>query len=156
MTRKQWLLIALAVLLGGVSLYLNLDWFAKDGIQIYHRSRPARGGFFRRSSKRPESPQAVNPVAFEFDRKLKLTSLKVIPVREIETNKYPQPIWHLISDSNSVPTKELVYGMQIRGMRPSVKGATPDPLAPGVKYRLLVEAGSLKGQHDFEPVARTP
>jgi hypothetical protein len=155
MTRKQWLMVALAVLLGGVSLYLNLDWFAKEDIQIYSRSRPSRGGFFRRS-KRADAPAAVNPIFFTFDRKLKLTSLKVIPVREIETNKYPQPIWHLISDSNSVPTKDLVYGMQIRGMRPSVKGATPDPLAPGVKYRMLIEAGSLKGQHDFEPVARTP
>jgi hypothetical protein len=155
MTRKQWILIALAVLLGGVSLYLNKDWFAKDDIQIYHRSRPARMSMFRRS-KRPEPQQAVNPVFFSFDRQLKLTSLKVIPVREIETNKYPQPIWYMVSDSNSVPVKELVYGMYIRGMRPSVKGATPDPLQPGVKYRLLIEAGPLKAQHDFEAVARTP
>lgn len=153
MTRKQWLLIALAVLLGGISLYLNQDWFAKDNIQISHRSRPAVG-FFRRN-KRPD-PSAVNPVSFWFDRKLKLTSLKVIPVREIETNKYPHPIWHLVSDSNSVPIKELFYGMRIPGMRPDVKGATPDPLEPGVNYRLLIEAGPLKAQHDFEPVPRTP
>ena len=61
----------------------------------------------------------------------------------------------MVSDSNSVPIKELVYGMYIRGMRPSVKGATPDPLQPGVKYRLLIEAGPLKAEHDFETVART-
>jgi len=149
------MLIALAVLLGGVSLYINRDWFAQDDIQIYHRSRPARVSMFRRS-KRPEPQQAVNPVFFSFDRQLKLTSLKVIPVRAIETNKYPQPIWHMVSDSNSVPVKELVYGMYIRGMRPSVKGATPDPLQPGVKYRLLIEAGPLKAEHDFDTVARTP
>ncbi len=153
--RKQWLLIALAVLLGGISLYLNQDWFTKDNIQIYHRSRPARPGLFRRN-KRPDNIQAVNPVFFSFDRKLKLTSLKVIPIRQIETNKYPEPIWHLVTDSNSVPTKDLVYGSPIRGMRPSVKGAIPDPLAPGVKYRLLIEAGPIKAGHDFEPVARTP
>jgi len=80
----------------------------------------------------------------------------VIPVREIGDQQYPRPIWHLVSDSNSVPTKDLVYGIPVRGMRPSVKGATPDPLEPGEKYRLLIEAGSLKGQHDFVPVARTP
>jgi hypothetical protein len=154
MTRKQWFLIALAVLLGGFSLYLNQDWFAKDNIQIYHRSRPARGGFFRRA-KRPD-PAAVNPVFFTFDRKLKLTSLKVIPVSEIETNRYPHPIWHLVSNSNSVPTKDLMYGMSIQGMRPAVKGATPDPLEPGVNYRLLIEAGSLRAEHDFTPVPRTP
>ena len=154
MTRKQWLLIALAVLLGGVSFYLNKDWFAKDNIQIYHRSRPAGAGFFRRA-KRPDAA-TVNPVSFWFDRKLKLTSLKVIPVKEIETNKYPRPIWHLVSDSNSVPVKDLVYGMRIPGMRPDVIGATPDPLVPGVNYRLLIEAGPLRAEHDFEPVPRTP
>jgi hypothetical protein len=41
-------------------------------------------------------------------------------------------------------------------MRPTVKGATPDPLEPGVTYRLLIEAGSRKAEHDFEPVAQTP
>jgi hypothetical protein len=41
-------------------------------------------------------------------------------------------------------------------MRPAVKGATPDPLEPGVKYRLFIEAGKLKAEHDFTPVALTP
>jgi len=154
MTRKQWLLAALAVLLGGLSLYFNKDWFAKDDIQIFHRSRPARFGSIRRG-KRPNTAN-VDPIFFSIDRKLKLTALKVIPVHEIETNKYPHPIWHLVSDSNSVPITDLVYGMRIPGMRPSVKGATADPLEPGVKYRLLIEAGQLKAKHDFEPVPRTP
>jgi hypothetical protein len=155
MTRKQWILIALAVLLGGVSLYLNQDWFAKENIQIFHRSRPVRGGSLRRG-KRVDTQPAVEPLFFSFDRKLKLTSLKVIPLQEIETNKYPKPIWDLVSDSNSIPIKDLLYGMPIKGMRPNVKGATADPLEPGVKYRLLIEAGPRKAEHDFEPVARTP
>ena len=134
MTSKQWTLIALAVVLGGFSLYLNKDWFAGDNIQIHHRSRPARFGSFRRN--RAATAAAVDPIFFAFDRKLKITSLKVIPVSEIETNKYPHPIWELVSDSNSVPIAEWSYGVPIRGMRPSVKGATPDPLEPGVKYRL--------------------
>ena len=155
MTRKQWILIALAVLLGGVSLYLNQDWFAKDNIQIYHRSRPVRGGIFRRG-KRVDTERAIEPLFFSFDRKLMLRSLKVVPVSEIETNKYPHAVWDLVSDSNSVPVKDLLYGMPIRGMRPAVKGAAPDPLEPGVTYRLLIEAGSRKAEHDFEPVAQTP
>jgi hypothetical protein len=154
MTSKQWTLIALAVVLGGFSLYLNKDWFARENIQIHHRSRPARFGFYRRN--RATAPSAVDPIFFAFDRKLKLTSLKVIPVSEIETNKYPHPIWELVSDSNSVPITEWSYGMPIRGMRPSVKGATPDPLEPGVKYRLQIQAGHLKAQEDFEPVPATP
>jgi hypothetical protein len=153
MTRKLWMLIALAVVLGGVSLYLNTDWFAKDNIQITHRSRPARASFFRR--KRIDDAR-VNPIFFVFDRKLKLTSLKVVPLSDIQTNKYPHPIWDLVSDSNSVPTKDLVYGMDIKGMRPAVKGATPDPLEPRVPYRLLVEAGASKAEHDFTPAPKTP
>ncbi|HVM49616.1 MAG TPA: hypothetical protein VMU04_16430 [Candidatus Acidoferrum sp.] len=155
MSRKQWLLIALAVLLGGISLYLNQDWFAKDNIQIYHRSRPVRGGFFHRG-RRVNTDQAVEPVFFTFDRPLRLTSLKVIPVPEIETNKFPHPIWDLVSSSNSVPVKDIVYGMPIHGMRPTVKGATAEPLEPGVKYRLFVEAGGRKAEHDFEAVATAP
>jgi hypothetical protein len=148
MTRKTWMLIALVVVLGGTSLYLNQDWFAKDVIQITHRSRPARATFFRR--QRPSDSQ-VNPLVFGFDRKLKLTSIAVVPLSDILTNKYPHPIWHLVSTSNSVPTKTFYYGERIKGMQPEVKGATADPLEPGVQYRLLVEAGSFKAQHDFAP-----
>lgn len=149
MTRKIWLLIALAALLGAGSLYLNRDWFAGDSIHIYHRSRPPRA---RRA--RPDN-SATDPVVFYLDRKLKLTSLKVVPLSDIETNKFPQPIWHLISDSNSVPVKEFAYGVPLQGMRPALKGTAPEPLEPGVNYRLFLEAGSQKIQHDFAPIART-
>ena len=154
MTRKHWILIALAVALAGLSFYLNKDWFAKDHIQITHRSRPVRAGFSRRKS--PTADMAVNPIVFGFNHSLKLKSVQVIPVSEIETNKYPHPIWHLISDSNSVPTKTFVYGQSIRGMRPEVPGAAADPLEPGTKYRLLVEAELFMGQHDFVPEPRVP
>ena len=85
-----------------------------------------------------------------------MTCVKVIPLSEIQTNKYPHPIWHLVSDSNSVPTKDFSYGASIAGMHPAVREALPDPLEPGVNYRLIVEAGLFKGQHDFIPVPRTP
>jgi len=76
-------------------------------------------------------------------------------VFEIETNKFPQPIWYLVSDSNSVPIKEFTYGMRIPGMHPAFKDIHADPLEPGVKYRLLVEAGKEKIQHDFIPEPRS-
>jgi hypothetical protein len=154
MERKQWMLVALVVALGGFALYLNRDWFAGDDIQIQCRSRPARAGFYRR--KRPGPEPTTDPIFFAFDRKLKLTSLKVIPVHEIETNKYPHPICDWVSDSNSVPVAEWTYAMPIRGMRPAVKGATPDPLEPGTAYRLVIEAGKLRAQHDFVPNPRSP
>ena len=148
MTTKVWMLIALAVALGAFSLYLNKDWFAKDHIQIYDRSRPARG-VFRRGAP-PDS--ATDPIVFGFDRALKLTSVEVVPVADLLTNKHPEPIWHLVSDSNSIPIKAFTYGMHIRGMRPAVAGVRPQPLEPDVKYRLLIQAGSFKGEHEFVPV----
>lgn len=154
MTRKPWILIGLAVVLGGVSLYLNRDWFAGEIIQIHHRSRPARTVTVRRN--RPVPKAETDPIFFAFDRKLKLTSLKVIPLSEIQTNKYPHPILHLVSSSNSVPIEEWSYPAPIRGMHPAVKGAVPDPLEPGVAYRLILEAGKDKAEHDFTPNPRTP
>lgn len=151
MTRKVWTLIALAVVLGGFSLYLNKDWFAKDRIQIYDRSRPARAVF--RRSKGDDS--MIDPIVFGFDRKLKLTSLKIVPISALETNKDPSPVWYLVSDSNSLPIKAFTYGMRIPGMRAAFQGVRPVPLEPGEKYRLFIEAGPLKEQHDFTPVPRS-
>ena len=141
MTQKHLLPLALAVLIGAVVLYVNRDWFAKAPIQITHRFH-AFGGRFS------DNGGAV-PLLFEFSRKLKLTSVKVIAVSDLETNKSPHPAWSLTSDSNSVPTRGFLYGMVVPGMRPVYKESAPDPLDMGTKYRLLIEAGSLKLQHDF-------
>lgn len=147
--------MAAALVLGGLSLYLNQDWFGGGGIQIYHRSRPVSSGLFRRKKATASSgDSAVNPIIFGFDHKLKLTSVKVFPLSDIATNKYPHPVWDLISDSNSVPIKDFTYGGTIRGMRPAVNGATAGQLEPDVNYRLCIEAGALKADHDFVPVSR--
>jgi hypothetical protein len=151
MTLKNWMWLGLTVVLGGFSLYLNRDWFARDNIQLMHRSRPARGAFRRPKADNP----LIDPISFWFDRKVRLTSLEVIAVSDLETNKSPQPIWHLVSDSNSAPVKQFTYGVGIPGMHPTMKGVEADPLEPGVTYRLLVEAGKQKVQHDFTPEPRT-
>jgi hypothetical protein len=155
MTKKQWMLLALAVVLGGFSLYLNRDWFTKDNIHIFHRSLSSRVGFSRRSRARAND-SATDPILFGFGRKLKLKTVKVIPLSDIATNKYPHAIWHLVSESNSVPTKEFSYGAPISGMHPALKGVTADPLEPGVQYRLFIEADGRKAEHDFTAAARTP
>jgi len=146
------MMVAVALLLGGLSLYLNRDYFSKDVIQIYDRSRPARATFGRRQS----ADSTVNPVTLGFNRHVRLKSLKVIPVAALETNKYAHPVWHLVSDSNSIPIKDFLYGMRIQGMRPAIANSRPDPLEPGVKYRLLVESTQFKGEHDFEAAPKTP
>jgi hypothetical protein len=149
------MLIALVVVLGGISVYLNRDWFAGDNIHISHRSLPPRPGLFKRKRPAPADTSPSNPVTFGFDRKLKLTSVQVFVLSAIDTNKYALPIWHLISESNSVPTRDLTYGVPIKGMHPKVPNATPDELQPGEKYRLMIETASLKAQHDFEAVAKS-
>ena len=118
---------------------------------------PARRARASSAATGAQPASATDPIFFAFDRKLKLTSLKVIPVSEIETNKYPHPIWHLVSKSNSVPDRGLVLRHAYpQACGPPCKGATPDPLEPGVPYRLLIEAGKLKAEHDFVPVPKTP
>lgn len=149
------MLIALAVVLGGFSLYLNKDRFARDDIHISHRSRPQRPGMFRRGRPNPVV-SATDPVLFGFDSTLKLKTVKVIPLSDIATNKYPHAIWHLVSESNSVPIKEFAYGSPIPGMHPALKGVVPDPLEPGVQYRLFIQTEGRKAEHDFTAAARTP
>ena len=154
MTKKQWMLLALAVVLGGFSLYLNKDRFTKEDIHIFHRSRPQRG-FFRRN--RPSTVNSdTDPVLFGFDTKLKLKVVKVVPLTDMATNKFPHAIWHLVSESNSVPIQEFAYGTPIPGMHSALKGVTADPLEPGVQYRLFIETDGRKAEHDFTAAARTP
>jgi len=147
------MLIGLAIVLGAVSLYLNKDFFAKDDIQISHRSRPVPAAGRKRPT-RSFGQADIEPITFFSDRQLKMKCLKVIPVSEMMTNKYPNPIWHLISESNSVPIREFGYGVSIPGMHPAVKGISAEALVPGEKYRILVETASVKIEHDFVPVAR--
>jgi hypothetical protein len=144
MTTKQWMLILLAIALGAFSLYLNRDSFAKESIQVYHRCRPAR--FVMGGSSADADAQSI---MFGFDRWLKLTSLKMVPLDQFKTNQYAHALWELVSDSNSAPVKDFTYGAHIRGMRPPIEGLTPEPLEPGVPYRLLVQAGREKITHDF-------
>ena len=151
MTKKQLLIVTFVVLLGGLSLYLNRDWFAPEVIQISDRSISPRAWFARS----PAAKAAANPVVFLITRKVKLTSVKVVAASDAETNKYPHAIWSLVTDSNSIPVKEFIYGTRIPGMKLSVKGVGADPLEPGVNYRLILEAGSDKWEHDFVPIPRT-
>jgi hypothetical protein len=87
---------------------------------------------------------------FEFNRRLKLTSIKVVSAGDAATNKFPAPLWEMVSDSNSVPTRGFLYGMAVPGMRPARKGAIAQALDPDQKYRLLIQVGSQSAAHDFD------
>ena len=145
MKNKQWMLILLTLVLGAFSIYLNRDWFATDNIQVYHRCRPARfvlGG-------PPGSPNSES-LMFGFDRRLKLTSIKIVPLEALKTNTYAHAVWELVSDSNSVPIKDFTYGMRIRGLRPS-QGLTPEPLEPGRALPALGSGGQTETHARFHP-----
>src|SRR5436190_22618096 len=119
MTRKQWLWLTVVLALAAFSLYLNKDSFASSNIHVYHRSRPARAGLFRGRQRKDDNP-AINPIVFGFSHKQKLVSIKVVPLSEFATNKYAHALWHLVSDSNSVPLKDFTYGQTFQGMHPSI------------------------------------
>jgi hypothetical protein len=141
MTQKQILLVTLAILGGGLFMYEYRDWFSARPIQISHRFY-AFGGRFDSGGKAP--------LMFEFDRKLKLTSIKVVSIADALTNKYPHALWTMTSKSTSVPTRGFLYGMDVPGMQPAVNGVSAEPLEVEGKYRLMIQAGSLKAQHDFD------
>jgi hypothetical protein len=97
-----------------------------------------------------DDPGGVAPLMFELDRTAKLTSIKVVPLTAFLTNKYTRPVWHLVSESNSAPTRGFLYGMAVPGMCPAVAGTTAEPLALGTTYRLLLQAGTVRAEHDFD------
>ena len=146
MSKTKIILVVLSIIaLVAFSIYLNRDSFASETIQISHRVGP-----WLKTSRTKRANDLGDPVTFTLSGYYRLTSLKVVLVSEIETNKYAHPIWELASESNSVPTATVVYGSGVRGMHPAIKGARPDPLLPGIQYRLLVTTDKDKqAQHDF-------
>ena len=149
MTKKNVFVLTIAFLaVIGFYLYLFKDSFRKPNIQISHTIR-LNTAYIRRPPKDATAEDFPHLINFGLNGDYKLTSVKVVPVAALETNRFALPLWELVSDSNSVPTRAFTYGLKIKGMHPAVKGATADPLVPNVAYRLLVESKSLKGQHDF-------
>jgi hypothetical protein len=149
MTRKSIVLLVVAVLLAAVYTYYFTDWISPPTIQIIEQVRP-----LPRPSVRFGPP--VNPVSFLLDGKYKLTSVKVVPVSALATNKSPLALWHLVQGTNPIPVKGFFYGLPVPGMRPYLTNARPQRIEPGVLYRLLVQAGRLRGQVDFKTTAAVP
>jgi hypothetical protein len=145
MTKNGIFLSVVAVLLAAVYVYFFTDWFHKKTIQIIPTIRPTQPSAIPRD---PDQPP-VYPVSFALDGKYELTSVKVVAAADMATNRYPAPLWHLTSDSNSVPTRSIVYGSNIKGMKPAVTRQRPEPLMPEVEYVLLVEARNLRAKTNF-------
>ena len=146
MSKQTVALIAVAMVLAAVYVAFFTDWFRQPQIQILPQIRPPQRG----TRAAPQGDTPVYPVTFAFDKKYQFTEIRVVAAEDEKTNKYPHAVWHMISDSNSIPTKALVYGAPIRGMKPKVPRAQPDPLEPDVPYVLYVQAGNAMGKQKFQ------
>lgn len=146
MTKKNWLMMIVLIVLAGVYVFYFTDWFKPKIIHISHTSRDFRSRFGNNTGVNP----AMVPIIFSLEPQCKPTEIKVVLLAEWQTNQNTLPVWHLIASSNSAPVKIFAYGQRIRGLKPEVPGARAEPLQPNVTYRLFVTAGSAKGQHDFE------
>jgi hypothetical protein len=150
MTRKSWMLTGFMLALAVVYAVFFAHWLKPGIITIYHVTRPSgRAMQMRRDVPTP-------PITFNLQGDYKLTEIEAVPLAAWQTNHDALPVWHLISDSNSVPVKSFAYGWAIRGMRPAVPGAKAQLLEPNVAYRLFVAAGKTRGQHDFKVAGGEP
>ena len=147
MTRKETALVIFIVILAGVYLCCFTDWLREKHISIEHTVRPNVTVQSRRGN--PDNPSAYT-ITFSLGREYKLTSVKVVPAAEFRTSKDVTPLWHLVGNAKSVSTRFIVYGMPIEGMKPFGTGINAEPLVYNVEYRLLVEAGGTRGEHDFK------
>jgi hypothetical protein len=143
--KKNFILLLVFVVLMAAYAYFFTDWFTLRQLEVFSVSRQTlRGG------PRVKAGNAnTMMVLFGLNGRYQLTDIKVVPLDEFKTNPQALPVWHLVSDSNSVPLKEFPYGVAIRGMKPAVGKQWPQPLETNRTYRIFVAAGSLKGQHDF-------
>ncbi|MGA2246029.1 MAG: hypothetical protein ABSH48_13600 [Verrucomicrobiota bacterium] len=142
MTKKNLLLIFLALGLGVVYVIWFSDWLRSTPLRISHTTRnlerfEARGN-------------ALPGLRFRCNPPIRFTELKVVPLAVYETNKDVPAVWHLVSDSRSEPVDEFSYGFDIPGMHPAIKGLHAEPLETNVTYRMFITAGRAKGEHDFE------
>lgn len=159
MSRKNTILAIIAfVVIGGLYYYVYGDALKKKTIKITHTVR-----FGVANRRRAPAPANAAPVpTFNLGNAYKLTDVRVVALDDLKTNKYPHPLWELVSDTTSVPVELFNYGSPLRGMQPKVPGTQPESLTTNVAYRLYVVAGRIKGQHDFiiagpeEPAAQTP
>jgi hypothetical protein len=134
--------LGLLLVVGGIYFHYFTHWFEKREIAITASLRPSR-----------QRGETVFPVFFTLNGNYKLTSVKVIPLEGDKFNPLAAPVWHLVSDSFWSRTRAFFYGEPIQGMKPALEGVRPEPLRPGVVYRLIVSAGGSTGHKDFKAKA---
>ena len=142
MTKKNLLLMFFTFALTSVYVIWFTDWFRPKAVTISYTNRNLHPNWQRGN--------ALPNLMFHIKPQIRFTELKVVPLAQFETNKNAVAVWHLVSDSNSVPVLEFFYGQNIDGMRPAIKGVPADALETNITYRMFITAGHAKGERDFE------
>ncbi len=152
MTGKKVLSIAaLLIVVGGIYFYLFGGSLRRRELQMHVSIRPRVGARPRQPGTAVNNQPLPRMIAVVFDGGPRaLSSVEVYQADELATNKDAKPVWHLVSETNSAPVEDFVYGWQIRGMHPAVKGARAQALQPDTTYRVVVHSGSIEGHHDFK------
>jgi hypothetical protein len=149
MSKKEFFLVKLAIVLGVIYAVFYTNVFRSKPIHIEHTVRSLREAWNSNGRRVDATGRDPNGVTFSLNQDCRLKSVKVVPLAEWQTNRNAAPVWELISPAGSPPVNSFGYGLPIPGMAPSQSGARAKSLEPGVEYRLLVKAGSAKGEHDF-------
>jgi hypothetical protein len=144
---KVILTTALLMAIAALYLYQYRDAILGRPIQISHTMR-LRLAMARRMPSKLSSYAPIIPT-FTLGDEYRLTTVKLIRLDELKEKGYAHPLWELVADSKSYPTRVFLYGRGIPGMHPKVADMDPEPLVTNVTYRLMITAGRLKGRHDF-------
>lgn len=141
MDKKSTPLVIVLLALVLVYVIFFTDWFKPHRITLFYSTRQIE--YFRARGELPY-------ILFGLEGTYRLTEVKVVSLDDFEKNPNASPVWHLISQSNSVPIKMFTYGQHIHGMRPAISGDRPENLETNEIYRLFVSAGRATGQIDFK------
>jgi len=142
MTKNNWLLTLLAVVLFVVYAIYFTGWFQPKTIQI--RST------YRNLHPRAAREGVLPALIFGVNRQMQISEIRVVPFDGFQTNKNILPLWHLVTDSNSIPVKTFYYGQYIRGLHPAFKGTHAGSLETNVPYLIIVTSDRIKGELKFE------
>jgi hypothetical protein len=138
MTKQNWMMIGLLAVLVVVYAVYFTDWFRPKILHLSHAVRDLHHG--------PARLGAMPSLKFGIGQKIRLTDVRVVAEGDGATNGSDVTMWHLVSESNSIPMMTITYGQYIQGMHPEIKGTRPQDLETNVMYRLIVRAGKYTGE----------
>jgi hypothetical protein len=171
MKSRIWMLVGVLGLLGLGYAYFFTEWVRTEPILIQAQVRdvagrrgmegPQRGGRDRGQRRGVEQDasrafEGVYPVVFALDGEYRLTSVRVVENQPGKSGKAKKVLWHLVSASNSVPTKALMYGKIPRGMVAKDPRNPVGTLEAGTEYLLEVEAERYRGSAPFQTKSKVP